>query len=71
MSLEEIEKKYVSLWVAVKVTERDDDGQPKRGFVLCQHLNRKMLSHELTYCAEKDICIFRALPERKGFVVMI
>jgi hypothetical protein len=39
--------------------------------VLCKHLSRQLLSHELNNVSEKDICIFQAMGERKGFTVMV
>ena len=71
MGLDEMESKYAPLWLAVKVTARDGRGQPTRGIVLCQHMTRLMLFHELSKVAEKEVCIFQAIRERHGVVVMI
>jgi hypothetical protein len=71
MSLDEIEKKYAPLWVALRVTGRDAGGQPAKGTVICQHTNRDMLSHELTHLDEKDVCIFQAMKGQRKTVVMI
>jgi hypothetical protein len=67
----EIQSRYESLWVAMLVTKRDEAGQPLRGRVLCQHLTRQMLSHEIVKLGEKDLCIFRALGKSKEGVAMM
>ena len=71
MDLTPLEAQYAPLWVAVKVTARDEIGQPTRGVLLCKHLSRQMLSHELSNVTEKDVCIFQAMQERKGSTVVI
>jgi hypothetical protein len=71
MALEEMARRYALLWLAVKVTARDENGQPTRGVLLSQHLTRVMLSHELNSIREKDICIFHAVERRRESVVMV
>ncbi len=67
----DIEAKFAPMWVVLKITERDESGQPRKGVVLCKHLTRQLLSHELNNVSEKDICIFQAMGERAGFTVMV
>lgn len=71
IDLTDIDAKYAPFWYAVKVTARDENGQPTKGVVVCQHLTRQMLSQELTKLAEKDLCVFQALKEPRDAKVMI
>ena len=71
IDLAHIDAKYAPFWYAVKVTARDEYGQPTKGVVVCEHITRKMLSHELMKLAEKDLCVFQALREPRDAKVMI
>lgn len=62
-------KQLKGLWVAVKVVERDEAGQPLTGEVIATKLVRSELLDEVY--AEKDICIFFAGPvPEEGYVAM-
>lgn len=62
-------KRYEGLWVAVKVTERDESGQPLKGEVISKRALRSELMSEIR--KEEDICVFRAGPvPRQRYVAM-
>ncbi len=68
-SIESIMEKYEGLWVAVKVTERDESGQPLKGEVISKEAARSKVMDAIY--KQEDICVFRAGPvPRKGYVAM-
>jgi len=71
MDLTDIDGKYPPFWYAVRVTARDKHGQPTKGVVVCQHITRRNLSHELAKLAEKDLCVFQALEKPRVAKVMV
>lgn len=70
MLIDEIKKKYEGSWVAVKVTERDEAGQPLRGIVVYEDTSRHRLRDRIP--EGEDVCIFFAgsVP-REGYGVIL
>jgi hypothetical protein len=47
LTIEEIEKKYVDEWVAIKETAWDEQGDPIKGLVIAHTPDRDSLSHKI------------------------
>ncbi len=56
MSMDEIREKYNMLWVAIKVVERDEAGQPARGMVIAADYSRFRLRTKIP--GDEEVCIF-------------
>lgn len=56
LSLSEIRKKFEGDWVAIRVTERDESGQPTKGVVIANDVNRSRLRDMVL--SVKECCIF-------------
>lgn len=54
--MKEIREKYKDRWVAMTVTQRDENLQPTAGTIIADDLDRYRLRSKLTNCL--DICIF-------------
>ena len=55
-TISEIVKKYNDRWVAIIVTERDENLQPMKGSVVANDVDRYRLRSNLTNY--NDVCIF-------------
>ncbi|MCL5067913.1 MAG: hypothetical protein M1368_06130 [Thaumarchaeota archaeon] len=60
LAIEEIKQKFYGDWVAIRVTQRDESGQPLKGVVLAHDVNRTLLRNMLNDVAE--CCIFSTKP---------
>jgi hypothetical protein len=58
LSILEIAEKYPKRWVAVVVTQRDENLQPSRGKVVADDVDRYRLRRKVTNF--DDICIYYA-----------
>ncbi len=58
LTLEEISKKHLNLWVAITVTKRDENGQPTAGQVVAEDADRYRLRDLIV--KYNDVCIFFA-----------
>ena len=56
LTLSEMATKYKDRWVAIEVTERDEDLQPLKGRVLAEDVDRYNLREKTTKFNE--VCIF-------------
>jgi hypothetical protein len=56
MSLDEIRKAHQSMWVAITVTKRDENGQPVAGKFVAEDPDRYRLRDQIY--SYTDICIF-------------
>ncbi len=61
MALEEITRRHWGRWVALRVVERDEAGQPRRGIVLYHSPDRYRLRDLIK--SEEAACIFYAGPK--------
>ena len=64
MTMDEIVRKHWGRWVAIRVVERDEAEQPKRGIVLHHSPDRYHLAN--TIKDEEAACIFYAGPIPRG-----
>ena len=55
-TISEIVKKYNDRWVAIIVTQRDENLQPLKGSVIANDVDRYRLRSNLT--SYNDVCIF-------------
>ncbi|MDG6901421.1 MAG: hypothetical protein JRM80_05610 [Nitrososphaerota archaeon] len=60
LAIEEIKQKFRGDWVGIRVTQRDEAGQPVRGVVLAHDVNRTQLRNMLNDVL--DCCIFSTKP---------
>ena len=68
-SIEDVMKKYKGEWIATRVIERDEAGQPLKVSVISHDIDGYRLNEKIK--AEKEVCIFYAGPvPREGYVVM-
>lgn len=58
LTLPEISAKYKDRWVAIEVTERDENLQPLKGRVLANDIDRYMLREKTA--KYNEVCIFYA-----------
>ena len=56
LTMKEIRGKYKDRWVAITVTQRDDNLQPTAGKIVADDVDRYRLRSKLT--SYNDICIF-------------
>ena len=67
MTLSEMKERFHGQWVAVRVTERDDGGQPVAGEVLAVKPSRLEVAEAVR--EERDVCLLYAgepIPEGYG-----
>jgi hypothetical protein len=69
MTLEEITRRRWGRWVAIRVVERDEAGQPKKGIVIYHTQDPYRLRK--TIKEEESACIFYAGPTPKRGAVLI
>lgn len=58
LTLGEVFQEYPEEWVAIRVTERDANGQPQSGVVVGHDRDKHTLRENTA--TEKDLCIFYA-----------
>jgi hypothetical protein len=70
LTIDEVTEKYSGLWVAVRVVERGEAGQPSKVKVISVSPDRYKLRDDMIQ--EVDICIFYAgeVP-REGYEVIL
>lgn len=56
LTMKEIREKYKDRWVAMTVTQRDENLQPTAGTIIADDLDRYRLRSKLTN--HLDVCIF-------------
>ncbi len=54
--IEDLKEKYKGRWIAIIVTERDENGQPLKGQILSFSSDRYLLRDKVA--SEGDVCIF-------------
>ena len=54
----ELIQEYPEEWVAVRVSERDANGQPQSGVVVAHNRDKRTLREDTA--TEKDVCYFYA-----------
>lgn len=72
--MDEVMSKYQNEWVAAKVVEEDENGQPLKVEILAHHFNRSRLRDKLSDLdvKEKEIFIFYAGPiPLQGYTVVL
>ena len=68
MTIEEITRKHWGRWVAIRVVERDEAGQPKKGVLLQVTSDRYRLRNLIR---EEAACIFFAGPKPRAGGLLI